>query len=106
MEDDFDIFATPDRVPAGDVVVSVVNNGPDNHALILVRAGAGALPIRTDGVTIDEDALDKSTIGALEPGDPGRTRELHVRLTPGRYTLFCNMSGHYFGGMHADLVVT
>jgi uncharacterized cupredoxin-like copper-binding protein len=26
-------------------------------------------------------------------------------LAPGRYVLFCNMSGHYLGGMHRLLVV-
>jgi uncharacterized cupredoxin-like copper-binding protein len=29
---------------------------------------------------------------------------LHLR--PGRYELFCNMAGHYLGGMRAELVVT
>jgi uncharacterized cupredoxin-like copper-binding protein len=30
---------------------------------------------------------------------------LRVRLTPGRYEFFCNMSGHYLGGMHTVIVV-
>jgi uncharacterized cupredoxin-like copper-binding protein len=30
---------------------------------------------------------------------------LHLHLTPGRYVLFCNMAGHYLGGMHRTLVV-
>ncbi len=43
--------------------------------------------------------------GVLEPGQPGSVRELNVHLRPGRYVLFCNMSGHYLGGMHTTLVV-
>jgi uncharacterized cupredoxin-like copper-binding protein len=105
-EGDFEIAATPNRVPAGDVVVSVQNTGPDNHELIVVRAGNGRLPVRADGITIDEDALESAKVGALEAGQPGSTRELHLRLSPGRYELFCNMSGHFFGGMYTDLVVT
>jgi uncharacterized cupredoxin-like copper-binding protein len=105
-EGDFEIAATPNTVPAGDVLVSVQNAGPDNHELIVVRAADGKLPVRADGITVDEDALEKTTIGALAPGQPGSTRELHVRLRPGHYELFCNMSGHFFGGMYTDLVVT
>jgi uncharacterized cupredoxin-like copper-binding protein len=29
-----------------------------------------------------------------------------VHLAPGRYVLFCNMTGHYMGGMHSTLVVS
>lgn len=105
-EGDFEIAATPSRVPAGDVLVSVQNTGPDNHELIVVRAADGRLPVRTDGITVDEEALAKTTIGMLEPGEPGSTRELRVHLAPGHYELFCNMSGHFFGGMYTDLVVT
>jgi uncharacterized cupredoxin-like copper-binding protein len=103
---DFHISVTPKRLSAGDAVLFVNNQGPTNHEVIVVRAGASPLPLRADGVTIDEEALEKTTVGALEPGDPGKVREMRVRLTPGRYDLFCNMAGHYFGGMHTSLVVS
>ena len=65
-----------------------------------------SLPRRADGITIDEDALEAANVGALEPGAPGSVRELRLHLSPGRYEMFCNMAGHYFGGMHTELVVT
>jgi uncharacterized cupredoxin-like copper-binding protein len=104
-ERDFRISA-PDRVSAGDVELLVDNEGPDDHELIVVRAGKTHLPFRADDVTLDEEAAEesKSIAGALEPGEPG-TRRLRVHLTPGRYVLFCNMSGHYLGGMDRDLEV-
>ena len=102
-ERDFRISA-PERVGAGDVVLSVENHGPDDHELIVARAGKTHLPFRADGLTIDEEGAEKSIAGALEPGAPG-TRRLRVHLTPGRYVLFCNMSGHYLGGMDRDLEV-
>jgi uncharacterized cupredoxin-like copper-binding protein len=105
-ERDFRITASRTRVPAGDVLLTVENRGPVSHELIVVRKGSPSLPRRADGVTIDEDALEKAIAGALEPGQPGRVRELRVHLKPGRYELFCNMSGHFLGGMHTDLVVT
>jgi uncharacterized cupredoxin-like copper-binding protein len=30
---------------------------------------------------------------------------LRLHLRPGRYVMFCNMSGHYLGGMDTDVVV-
>jgi len=105
-ERDFRISAAPTRVAAGDVVLSVRNRGPERHEFIVVRAHGAALPLRVDGVTVDEDALKAAKVGALEPGTPGSLRELRLRLAPGRYELFCNMAGHYLGGMHTELVVS
>ena len=105
-ERDFHIAVSPARLPAGAVTITVMNRGPDSHELIVVRARNGSLPMRADGVTINEEALQKVEAGALEPGEPGSVRELHVHLQPGRYELFCNMSGHFLGGMHTDVVVT
>jgi uncharacterized cupredoxin-like copper-binding protein len=103
-ERDFRISA-PKQLAAGNVRLSVYNNGPDAHELIVVREGSRPLPLRGDGLTVDEDAVERSTAGTLEPGQPKSTRDLDVHLTPGRYVLFCNMSGHYLGGMHTELVV-
>ena len=36
---------------------------------------------------------------------PGAVRTLHLKLAPGRYIFFCNMAGHYLGGMHHEVVV-
>jgi uncharacterized cupredoxin-like copper-binding protein len=104
-ERDFRITVRPARVHAGEVRLSVLNRGPVNHELIVVEAQS-RLPERSDGMTIDEDALKPVTIRTLEPGNPGETRVLDLHLAPGRYELFCNMSGHFLGGMHAELVVT
>jgi uncharacterized cupredoxin-like copper-binding protein len=105
-ERDFRISAAPTHVPAGDLVLSVHNRGPVSHELLVVRARATPLPLRADGMTIDEDALEQATVGALEAGSPGAVRRLRVHVTPGRYVIFCNMSGHYLGGMHTELVVS
>jgi uncharacterized cupredoxin-like copper-binding protein len=101
---DFKIVA-PAHIRAGTVDLVVRNQGPDAHELIVVRA-MKSLPMRSDGVTADEDAFEKITVGALEPGRPGQTRHLHVTLKPGHYVLICNMSGHYLGGMRTPVDVT
>jgi hypothetical protein len=104
-EKDFHISA-PARVPAGEVILRVHNDGPDEHELIAARAPANwNLPIRRDGFTVNEEAVQASEPGSLEPGAPGATRTLRVKLAPGKYVFFCNMAGHFMGGMHADVVV-
>ena len=106
-ERDFRISA-PATLPAGEVTLRVRNRGPDRHELIVARvgpAGAAALPLRADGLTLDEEALQKREVGELEPGAPGSVRTLQLNLAPGHYVFFCNMAGHFLGGMHADVVV-
>jgi uncharacterized cupredoxin-like copper-binding protein len=104
-ERDFKI-SSPERLPAGDVELAIKNEGPGDHELIVVREGKKHLPFRADDVALDEEAAEesKSIAGALEPAPPG-THRLRVHLTPGRYVLFCNMSGHYLGGMDRDVEV-
>ena len=104
-ERDFRISVQPKRVPAGDVRILVRNKGPVAHEFVVVHTGSSQLPLRADGLTVDEDEIEPETVGILEPGAPGEVRELRLHLPPGRYELICNMSGHYLGGMHADLVV-
>jgi uncharacterized cupredoxin-like copper-binding protein len=103
-EADFKITA-PTRLAAGDVVFRVHNRGPDQHEFILVKVKNPQLPFRTDGFTVNEESIQNAEPGSLVPGQPGATRDLAVHLTPGRYVMFCNMSGHFLGGMHQDLVV-
>jgi uncharacterized cupredoxin-like copper-binding protein len=104
VERDFHLAATPTVVAAGDVVLHIDNRGPDAHELIVVR-DRGPLPLRADGITVDEEAIAKLEPGSLEPAGAGARRELRVRLSPGRYILLCNMYGHYMAGMHAVVLV-
>jgi uncharacterized cupredoxin-like copper-binding protein len=103
-ESDFAI-AAPAAITAGDVVLRVENDGPDAHELLVVRAPDGDLPMRSDGLTLDEERLQRSEVGVLQPAEAHTARDLRLRLSPGRYVLFCNMSGHFVGGMQRVVVV-
>lgn len=103
-EKDFKITA-PAQMHAGPIRLIVHNDGPETHELLIVRSQDGDLPLRPDGTTLDEEALEPELVGKVEGAQPGATNEVDLDLTPGRYSLFCNMSGHYLGGMHAVLVV-
>ena len=83
-ERDFHI-AAPAGLAAGEVTLTVHNEGPDAHELIVVRADRARLPLRSDGLTVDEEGLGKVIVGALEPG---------------------STAGHYLGGMHTTMVVS
>jgi uncharacterized cupredoxin-like copper-binding protein len=103
-ERDFHIGLKPAVIKAGVVTLVDHNQGPDTHELIIVRA-AGHLPFRSDDITVNEDALKPRTLGQLPGLSPGATSTLVLHLRPGRYEVFCNMLGHYLGGMHAELIV-
>lgn len=104
-ERDFHI-AAPTHVSSGDLRLLVHNEGPDDHELLIAPLPAsGKLPVRSDGITVNEETLQSVLAPSLEPGAPGARRELRLHLRPGRYVFFCNMSGHYMAGMHADVVV-
>ncbi len=102
---DFRIKVSRPLVRAGDVRLVVKNKGPDTHELLVARARA-PLPLRADGITIDEEALEPVTVAEAEGEPRGKVRVLQLKLRPGRYELFCNMAGHYLGGMRARLVVS
>jgi uncharacterized cupredoxin-like copper-binding protein len=104
-ERDFHISA-PSTLASGEVDFRVHNSGPDTHEFIVMRAAnAAALPLQDDGLTVNEAGLKKSLAGELDPGAPGVTRDLRVNLAPGRYVFFCDMTGHFMGGMHTEVVV-
>jgi hypothetical protein len=101
---DFKIVA-PEVIAAGTVALDVRNDGPDTHELLLVRSDGAPLPLRADDLTVDEDAVAPRTVSELDDDRPGSERTWAVALKPGSYEIFCNMSGHYEGGMHTRLLV-
>jgi uncharacterized cupredoxin-like copper-binding protein len=102
-ERDFHISA-PSTVSTGNLLLRVRNEGPDSHEFIIVRM-TDSLPLRADGLTVNEETLQPNTVGLLEPGETGALRDLRLHLTPGTYQFFCNMAGHYMAGMHSEIVV-
>jgi len=103
-ERDFQIHI-PTRIPAGDVRLVVHNRGPEQHELIVVRTSDQRLPLRSDAATVDEEGLEPRTLGTLEPGPVGSTRELEMHLRPGTYELLCTVGDHAQLGMRGTLTV-
>jgi uncharacterized cupredoxin-like copper-binding protein len=106
-ESDFKITTKTLLVHAGLVTLRVHNSGQSTHELNIDRTdiAADALPLRADGLSVNEDAKRLHRIAGMDGIRLGATRDLTVRLSPGHYVLYCNLEGHYLGGMYALLEV-
>ena len=104
---DFKIHVGTRPLHSGVVVLGLRNEGPTVHELLVARTNLPAdhLPLGKDGLSVDEDAKVVNVVKELEEVQLGDVHDLAVTLPAGHYVLFCNLEGHYLGGMHADLVV-
>jgi uncharacterized cupredoxin-like copper-binding protein len=104
---DFKVQQDAAIVPAGTVNFRILNQGPTSHELIVVRTDRAPdkLPLQRDGLTVDEEAPGIDLLDEAEGLDIDDRQTLVLRLAPGHYVLYCNLEGHYLGGMHAALTV-
>jgi uncharacterized cupredoxin-like copper-binding protein len=96
-----------DSVPAGKVTFDVVNDSKDIiHEMVVspLSADQADLPYIADEYKVDEDAAGH--VGEVAELEPGKSGSLSVDLKPGRYILYCNIPGHFVGGMWTILTVT
>jgi uncharacterized cupredoxin-like copper-binding protein len=94
-------------VHAGPVLFRVKNHSPNSvHEFLVLKTDLdpSALPMEDGGTRVDESKLSGiKELGDLEPGKSG---QMQMTLSPGRYVLFCNQPGHFKAGMFATLTVT
>jgi uncharacterized cupredoxin-like copper-binding protein len=94
-----DYWAAPavPSVRAGKVTFVAKNVGQVPHELMVER-----MPIKMDGpMQPNEDAAQ----GMIPDMDPGKSGRMTMHLTPGKYMLFCNVTGHYAAGQHMVFTV-
>ncbi len=103
---DFHIQPAQPTVGVGDITFRVTNQGPATHEFVVIRSDLAddKLPIGPDGLSVDEDSVDR--VGEIGEVGSGATETLTLDLDPGRYVVFCNLEGHYLGGMHASVEVS
>jgi uncharacterized cupredoxin-like copper-binding protein len=105
--EDFKIKEDRAVVAAGTVRFRILNHGPTSHEVNVVRTDhdPDKLPLQDDGLTVDDEADGMEFLDNASGLDIDDRETLVLRLTPGRYVLYCNLEGHYLGGMHASLTV-
>ena len=95
-------------LPAGLTTFDISSVGPTMHELNIARTdmSSGKLPVSADG-TVDDltPHAGFDHLAEAEGIDIGEHKTLTVNLTPGHYSLYCNMEGHYMAGMHTDFTV-
>ncbi len=94
------------EVSAGTVVFAVVNNSKDIiHEMILspLPKDKKELPYVKDENRVGED--EAGHLGEVSELDPGAKGALTVDLKPGDYILYCNIPGHFAGGMWTLITV-
>ena len=104
---DFKVREDVAVVPAGTVRFRILNQGPTSHEVNVVRTDHAPekLPLQRDGLTVDEEADGMKFLDDAEGLDIDDRQSLVLDLTPGHYVLYCNLEGHYLGGMYAALTV-
>ncbi len=105
IDPDWAVTASPAVVPAGDLTLTVENQGNLIHNLRVIRTDlpADQLPIGPDGFSVDEDNLNVVlSVAELNSGD---SEDSNVTLEAGGYVLICNVPGHYESGMRIALTV-
>jgi uncharacterized cupredoxin-like copper-binding protein len=104
---DFEIREDAAVVPAGTVSFQILNHGPTSHEVNVVRTDRAPdkLPLQSDGLTVDDEADDMKLLDDVGGLDIDDRETLTLDLAPGHYVLYCNLEGHYLGGMHAALTV-
>jgi uncharacterized cupredoxin-like copper-binding protein len=104
---DFEVRQETTVVPAGTVSFLVRNQGPTTHEVIVVRTDLAPdkLPLQSDGLTVDEEERGVKFLEEVEGLDIDDRETLILDLAPGHYVLYCNLEGHYLGGMYEALTV-
>jgi uncharacterized cupredoxin-like copper-binding protein len=101
---EFSVDPFINAVPKGQVKITILNKGDDEHELIVVR-GKQKLPVT--GGRVDEAVLERRhrVLGEISEVRAGRSASKTFVLKAGTYVLFCNIPGHYRAGMRASLIV-
>jgi uncharacterized cupredoxin-like copper-binding protein len=105
--EDFRVRMDTAAVSAGTVSFRLLGQGPTTHEFIVVRTDRppDKLPLQPDGLTVNEEAPGVELVDEADGLDIDDRQTLDLRLAPGHYVMYCNLEGHYLGGMYAALTV-
>jgi uncharacterized cupredoxin-like copper-binding protein len=104
---DFTLHPSATTASPGKITLHLLNRGPSTHEINVDRTDLAEdkLPLRLDGLSVEEDSPELSRIDSIEIVEAGDRATLHLDLPPGHYVLYCNLEGHYLGHMYSTLDV-
>lgn len=100
---EFTVTLDPASVAAGAVKFEAKNSGLIDHEMVVVKTDldAKALPV-VDGKV---DVAAVNVVARIDPFAAGETKDTTATLEAGKYVVFCDIPGHYAGGMTTSLTV-
>lgn len=103
---EFSVKFDQSSVAAGDVHVTVNNDGKLEHELVAFRTDlpVDQFPMK-DGRADEEGAGVTHFDPEAENVKAGGTKTVTMHLPAGRYVFICNLPGHYAAGMRAEVTV-
>ena len=100
------ISINPKSVPVGKVKFNVTNSSNATVHEMLVAPISDETAVMT--FIANENKVNEEVsqgLGEVSELDPGKSGSLIVDMKPGKYLLYCNVSGHYMAGMWTVLEV-
>lgn len=98
---EFSLVPSVPSVAAGKVTFTVTNSGQVLHEMVVVPAPGGSQSLKQP----DGTASENGTLGEAPDVEVGKTTTFTVTMKPGKYSLLCNLPGHFANGMYADFTV-
>ena len=89
---------------SGDLRFELTNADGVRHDFVVLRTDVDAADLPVDGGRVDLAEVG-DVVGEIETVLPGSSGGRTFTLPAGRYVLYCNIAGHYEGGMYYSLVV-
>ncbi len=91
-------------VASGDLRFELSNADGVRHSFVVVRTDleGDELPVSKGRVDLEGAG---ELVGSVETVLPGGSEGRTFSLPPGQYVLYCDIAGHYEGGMYYSLVV-
>ena len=97
---EFAIVLDTNTAPAGKIAFVATDTGEEPHELVILHGGPNNLPTDKDGA-LDEKKLPGGTlVGEIEPFPVGETCDGTFDMSPGEYTLLCNIVETEENGKH------
>lgn len=97
--DEWKLVPSQPTVRAGRLTFVVRNDGSMAHEFVVLRSDRrpAALPVKGG------KAVETGRRGEIPQVASGASKQLTLKLLPGRYVLLCNLLGHYQAGQFAAL---